>query len=101
MEYIFLKKMLGIGVWPRRMGVARYGKEGIVLTRDIILGIRGKRHLRKVDFTVFIITCIGLLGAFRYLSSEVGNSSWCFVGGVCLLLFVVLKWLYGFVKKKV
>ncbi len=79
--------------------IERYRKEPII-TNEVIKEIRHTASLKEIDMTFIIFLCFGAMYLLRYLSKEVDNESFRFIGGVALVLTLFSRQLLGFTKRK-
>ena len=56
--------------------------------------------LKEIDMTFIIFIGFGLMYLLRYMSKEVDNDSFRFIGGVALVLTLLSRQLLGFTKRK-
>ena len=79
--------------------IDRYRKEPVI-TNEVIREIRHTASLKEIDMTFIIFIGFGLMYLLRYMSKEVDNDSFRFIGGVALVLTLLSRQLLGFTKRK-
>jgi hypothetical protein len=79
--------------------IDRYRREPII-TNEVIKKIRHTASLREIDLTFVIFIGFGLMYLLRYLSKEVDNESFRFIGGVALVMTLLFRQMVGFTKRK-
>lgn len=79
--------------------IDRYRKEPII-TNEVVRSIRHTGSLQEIDLTFVIFIGFGLMYLLRYMSREVDNESFRFIGGVALVLTLLSRQLLGFTKKR-
>lgn len=79
--------------------IDRYRREPII-TNDVVKKIRHTASLKEIDLTFVIFIGFGLMYLLRYMSKEVDNESFRFIGGVALVLTLLFRQLVGFTKRK-
>lgn len=79
--------------------IDRYRREPII-TNEVVKEIRHTASLKEFDMTFVIFIAFGLMYLLRYLSKEVDNESFRFIGGVALVLTLLSRQLLGFTKRK-
>ena len=79
--------------------IDRYRKEPVI-TNEVIREIRHTASLKEIDMTFVIFIGFGLMYLLRYMSKEVDNDSFRFIGGVALVLTLLSRQLLGFTKRK-
>ena len=79
--------------------IDRYRKEPII-TNETVREIRHTASLKEIDLTFIIFIGFGLMYLLRYLSKEVDNDSFRFIGGLALVLTLLSRQLLGFTKRK-
>jgi len=79
--------------------VDRYRREPII-TNEVVKEIRHTASLKEIDMTFIIFIAFGLMYLLRYMSKEVDNDSFRFIGGVALVLTLLFRQLMGFTKRK-
>jgi hypothetical protein len=79
--------------------IDRYRREPII-TNEVIKQIRHTASLREIDLTFVIFIGFGLMYLLRYLSKEVDNESFRFIGGVALVMTLLFRQMVGFTKRK-
>lgn len=79
--------------------IDRYRKEPVI-TNEVVRSIRHTASLREYDLTFIIFIGFGLMYLLRYMSKEVDNDSFRFIGGVALVLTLLSRQLLGFTKRK-
>ena len=76
-----------------------YKREPII-TNEVIKKIRHTASLKEIDMTFVIFIGFGLMYLLRYMSREVDNEGFRFIGGVALVLTLLSRKLVGFTKRK-
>lgn len=79
--------------------VDRYRREP-VLSTNVIRGITHFGSLKELDFTWLLLAMLGAMTILRYLSREVENSNFRFIGGVALVVLLFAKGFTRFTKRK-
>lgn len=79
--------------------IDRYRREPII-TNEVVRQIRHTASLKEIDLTFTIFIVFGLMYLLRYMSREVDNDSFRFIGGVALVLSLLGRQLFGFTKRK-
>jgi len=79
--------------------IDRYRKEPII-TNEVIREVRHTASLQEIDMTFVIFIGFGMMYLLRYMSKEVDNDSFRFIGGVALVLTLLSRQLLGFTKRK-
>jgi len=79
--------------------IDRYRREPVI-TNEVVKQIRHTASLKEIDLTFVIFIAFGLMYLLRYMSKEVDNESFRFIGGVALVLTLLARQLFGFTKRK-
>ena len=79
--------------------IDRYRREPII-TNEVVKNIRHTASLKEIDLTFVIFIAFGLMYLLRYMSKEVDNDSFRFIGGVALVMTLLFRQLVGFTKRK-
>ena len=79
--------------------IDRYRREPII-TNEVVKQIRHTASLKEIDLTFVIFIGFGLMYLLRYMSKEVDNDSFRFIGGVALVLTLLFRQLVVFTKRK-
>lgn len=79
--------------------IDRYRREPVI-TNEVIKEIRHTASLKEIDLTFVIFIAFGLMYLLRYMSKEVDNDSFRFIGGVALVLTLLFRQLMVFTKRK-
>lgn len=79
--------------------IDRYRREPVI-TNEVVKQIRHTASLKEIDLTFIIFIGFGLMYLLRYMSKEVDNDSFRFIGGVALVLTLLFRQLVGFTKRK-
>lgn len=79
--------------------VERYRKEPVI-TSDTVRDIRHFGSLQEIDMSIVIILFLGCLAILRYLSREVDNDSYRFIGGASLILLIIFRYLFKYTKRQ-
>jgi hypothetical protein len=79
--------------------IDRYRREPII-TNEVVRRIRHTASLKEIDLTFVIFIAFGLMYLLRYMSKEVDNESFRFIGGVALVLTLLFRQIVGFTKRK-
>ena len=79
--------------------IDRYRREPVI-TNEVVKSIRHTASLKEIDLTFVIFIAFGLMYLLRYMSKEVDNESFRFIGGVALVLTLLFRQLVGFTKRK-
>ena len=79
--------------------IDRYRKEPVI-TNEVVRSIRHTGSLQEIDLTFVIFIGFGLMYLLRYMSREVDNDAFRFIGGVALVLTLLSRQLLSFTKKK-
>ena len=79
--------------------IDRYRREPII-TNEVVRTIRHTASLKEIDLTFVIFIGFGMMYLLRYMSREVDNESFRFIGGVALVLTLLARQMLGFTKRK-
>lgn len=79
--------------------IDRYRREPII-TNEVVKNIRHTASLKEIDLTFVIFIAFGLMYLLRYMSKEVDNDSFRFIGGVALVFTLLFRQIVGFTKRK-
>lgn len=79
--------------------VDRYRKEPVITT-DVVKDITHFGSLKEVDCTVLILIFLAGMAMLRYLSREVDNDSYRFLGGAAMVLLIVFRYFFSYTKRK-
>ena len=79
--------------------IDRYKREPVI-TNEVIKEIRHTASLKEIDLTFVIFIGFGLMYLLRYMSKEVDNESFRFIGGIALVLTLLFRQIVGFTKRK-
>lgn len=79
--------------------VDRYKKEPFIST-EVIRQVRHTGALPEWDMTIFVFVFAAGLAMLRYMSREVGEDSYRFIGGAAMVLLVVMRYFFGSMKRK-
>ncbi len=79
--------------------IDRYRREPVI-TNEVIKKIRHTASLHEIDLTFVIFLGFGLMYLLRYMSKEVDNDSYKFIGGIALVATLIFRQLFGFTKRK-
>lgn len=79
--------------------VDRYRKEPLI-TNEVVRQIRHTASLKEIDMTFVIFIAFGAMYLLRYLSREVDNDAFRFIGGLALVLTLLFRQLFSFTKRK-
>jgi integrase/recombinase XerD len=79
--------------------IDRYRREPVI-TNEVVKQIRHTASLKEIDLTFIIFIGFGLMYLLRYMSKEVDNESFRFIGGVALVLTLLFRQLVGFTKRR-
>lgn len=79
--------------------VERYRKEPVI-TAEIVRDITHIGSLREIDCTLLILVALSCVAVLRYLSHEVNNDSYRFIGGFAMILLILSRYFYTFTKRK-
>ena len=79
--------------------VDRFRKE-VVISKDIIRSINHTGALREYDMTFILMLVLSFVAILRYLSSEIDNDSFKFIGGAAMILLLFSRQLFSFTKRK-
>lgn len=79
--------------------IDRYRREPVI-TNEVVKNIRHTASLKEIDMTFIIFIGFGLMYLLRYMSKEVDNDSFRFIGGVALVLTLLFRQLVVFTKRK-
>lgn len=79
--------------------IERYRAEPVI-TNEVVKNIRHTASLKEIDLTFVIFIAFGLMYLLRYLSREVDNESFRFIGGLALVLTLLFRQLMVFTKRK-
>jgi hypothetical protein len=73
--------------------VDRYGKEAIV-SEDLVRKVRHFGSLKEFDMTFIVMIGIAGLALMRYMSGELGESKYRFIGGAAMILLMVSRFIF-------
>jgi integrase/recombinase XerD len=79
--------------------IERYRKEPVI-TSEVVRDIRHYGSMREIDMSLLVIIFLASLAVLRYVSREVDNDSFRFIGGASLIALIIFRYLYGFTKRK-
>lgn len=79
--------------------IERYRKEPFIL-RDTIRDITHSGALREYDMSLFVILFIASIAVLRYMTSELDNPSFRFIGGVAMILLIFSRTFFNKTKRK-
>jgi integrase/recombinase XerD len=79
--------------------VERYRKE-TVITNDVVKDITHFGSMKEIDCTVLILVFLAGLAIMRYLSREVGNDSYRFIGGAAMVILILSRYFFSHTKRK-
>ncbi len=79
--------------------IDRYRKEPII-SNEVVREIRHFGSLREFDMSIIVIIFIASLALLRYLSREVDNESYRFIGGAAMILLIVSRYFFSYSKRK-
>lgn len=79
--------------------IDRYRREPVI-TNEVVKQIRHTASLKEIDLTFIIFIGFGLMYLLRYMSKELDNESFRFIGGVALVLTLLFRQLVVFTKRK-
>jgi len=79
--------------------VDRYRKEPVI-TNDVVKDITHFGSMKEIDCTLLILLFLASLAVLRYLSREVDNDSYRFLGGMAMILLVLSRYFFGYTKRK-
>lgn len=77
----------------------RYRKEPII-TNEVIREIRHYGSMREFDMSIIVILFIASLAILRYISREVDNESYRFIGGAAMILLIISRQFFQTTKRK-
>ncbi len=80
--------------------IDRYRKEPVI-TNEVVRNIRHTASLKEFDLTFVVFIAFGLMYLLRYMSKEVDNDSFRFLGGLALVLALLSRQLFSFTKRKI
>ncbi|MFW5700442.1 MAG: tyrosine-type recombinase/integrase [Cyclobacteriaceae bacterium] len=79
--------------------IDKYRKEPVI-TSDTVRNIRHFGSLREIDMSIVIIIFLGCMAVLRYLTREVDNDSFRFIGGAAMVLLIIFRYLYRYTKRQ-
>lgn len=79
--------------------IDRYRREPII-TNEVVKNIRHTASLKEIDLTFVIFIGFGLMYLLRYLSREMDNEAFRFIGGLAMVLALLSRQLFSFTKRK-
>jgi len=79
--------------------IDRYRKEPVI-SNEVIREIRHTGALKEIDMSVVVIIFIASLAVLRYLSREIDNESYRFIGGAALVLLIISRYFFSYSKRK-
>lgn len=79
--------------------IDRYRKEPII-SNEVVREIRHMGSLREIDMSLVIIMGLASLAILRYLSHEVDNDSYRFLGGAAMALLIISRYFFRHSKRK-
>jgi hypothetical protein len=79
--------------------IDRYRKEPVI-TNDVVREIRHVGSLKEIDMSLFFIIAISALAVLRYLSREVDNDSFRFIGGAAMVFLLISRYFFKYTKRK-
>jgi hypothetical protein len=79
--------------------IERYRKEPVI-TSDVVRDIRHYGSMKEIDMSLLVIIFLASLAVLRYVSREVDNDSFRFIGGASLIALIIFRYLFGFTKRK-
>lgn len=79
--------------------IDRYRREPVI-TNEVVKKIRHTASLKEIDLTFVVFLAFGLMYLLRYMSKEVDNDSYKFIGGIALVATLIFRQLFGFTKRK-
>ncbi len=79
--------------------IERYRKEPVI-TSEVVRDIRHFGSMKEFDMSLLIIIFLASLAILRYLSREVDNDSYRFIGGVAMVLLVISRYFFQHMKRK-
>lgn len=79
--------------------IDRYRREPVI-TNEVVKNIRHTASLKEIDLTFVIFIGFGLMYLLRYLSREMDNEAFRFIGGLAMVLALLSRQLFTFTKRK-
>jgi integrase/recombinase XerD len=79
--------------------IFRYSKEFVIDT-NVIKSITHIGAIKEIDMSVAVLLVIATFAIFRYLASEVDNSSYRFIGGIAMIILLFSSRIFSRTKKK-
>ena len=70
--------------------IDRYRKENII-TNEVVREIRHTSSLKEIDMTFIIFIAFALMYVLRYLSKEIDNDGYKFIGGIALVMTLIFR----------
>lgn len=79
--------------------IERYRKEPVITT-EVVREVRHFGSLKEFDMSIVIMLGIACLAILRYLSKEVDNSGYRFIGGAAMILLIISRQIFSNSKRK-
>ncbi len=79
--------------------IDRYRKEPVI-SSEVVREIRHFGSLREFDMSIIVILFIACLAILRYVSKEVDNESYRFIGGAAMILLIISRQFFNTAKRK-
>lgn len=79
--------------------VDRYRKEPVI-TNEVVRSTRHFGSMKEIDMTLLILVALGSVAILKYLSHEVGNDSYRFIGGLAMVLLIISRYFFKNTKRK-
>jgi hypothetical protein len=73
--------------------IDRYGKEAIV-SEEVVRKVRHFGSMKEFDMTFIVLIGIAGLALMRYMSGELGESKYRFIGGAAMILLMVSRFIF-------
>lgn len=86
---------------PRAMYeiIERYRKEPVI-TSDVVRDIRHYGSMKEIDMSLIVIIGLASLAVLRYVSREVDNDAYRFIGGASLIALIIFRYFFSYTKRK-
>lgn len=79
--------------------IERYRKEPVI-TSEVVRDIRHFGSMKEIDMSLLIVIFLASMALLRYLSREVDNDSYRFIGGVAMVLLIIARYFARHTKRK-
>jgi integrase/recombinase XerD len=79
--------------------IDRYRKEPVITT-EVVKDIRHFGSMKEIDMSLLVVIFLAMLAVLRYVSREVDNDAYRFIGGVSLIALIIFRYLFSYTKRK-